>query len=48
MAHEALHGAPITFVSREIHSETFRSSPTIVAQIPAMTLDLFEQEWKVT
>jgi hypothetical protein len=39
-----LRGAPITFISREIHSETFQQSPTIVSQIRAMTLDLFETE----
>jgi len=41
VSHIALRRAPITFVSREIHSETFQRWRTIASQIPAMALGLF-------
>jgi hypothetical protein len=44
----ALHRARITFLSREIHSSICVNRQTIVPQIPAMTLALFSQDWKVT
>jgi hypothetical protein len=40
VSHNALRRAPITFVSREIHFETFQRWRTIASQIPAMTLGL--------
>jgi len=48
IGHKALHRARITFLSHEIHSSTCVNRQTIVPQIPAMTLALFSQEWKVT
>jgi hypothetical protein len=41
VSHDALRRAPITFASREIHSETFQRWRTIASQIPAMALGLF-------
>jgi hypothetical protein len=39
--HEALQRTLITFLSREIHSRSFRRPGKIILQIPAMPLGLF-------
>jgi len=39
--HEPLQRAPITFLSREIHSRSFTRPGKIILQIPAMMLGLF-------
>ena len=42
--HEALQRVPITFASREIHSQSFSGACKIISQIPAMTLGLFQKQ----